>query len=134
MPQTPPQMPVGHCPTTIVQQPTGAPKGAAKLERIGKMFNDTFMLRPGITTIGRYDETYQSDIAIKGDSYMSRRSISIEMRYEGAQGFSYRLRVLKSVNPVLLNGGNVPPGSDVFLNFGDIITLGKTQFRLDPVK
>lgn len=104
-------------------------QGQAKLERIGKMFNDSYPLRPGVTTIGRYDDMVPSDIAIKGDTYMSRRSVSIEMR-----GASYRMKVLSSTNPVLLNGQNVPVGSETFLNFGDIITLGRTQFRLEQMK
>ncbi len=109
-------------------------KGAGKLERLGKMFNDSFPLKTGLTTIGRYDSECMSDISIKGDSYMSRRSASIEVKYDNIQGFTYRLRVLAATNPVLLNGQNMNVGADAFLNFGDIIVLGNTRFRLDSVK
>lgn len=117
-----PNMPLGN---------NAAPMGPAKLERIGTMFNDSYPLRPGIMTIGRYDDMMQSDIAIKGDTFMSRRSVSIDMRCSGMQGFTYSFRVLSSTNPVLLNGRNVPVGTEVFLNFGDTFTLGRTKFRLN---
>lgn len=107
------------------------PLGPAKLERLGKMFNDSYPLRPGIITIGRYDNAVQSDIAIKGDTFMSRRSVSIEMRCIGIEGFTYCLRVLSSTNPVLINGRSVPVGTEVFLNFGDTFVMGRTRFRLD---
>lgn len=47
---------------------------------------------------------------------------------------AFRLRVLKTTNPVKLNDMSLVAGSDTFLNFGDIITLGHTKFRLEPGK
>lgn len=106
-------------------------KGAGKLAKIGKMFNDYYELPIGEHTIGRYDETCRSDIQVKGDSYMSRRSICINVTFNSLEGFSYLLRVLQATNPVTLNGHPLANGSETYLNFGDIITLGHTKFRLD---
>lgn len=140
IPQMPPQQQTDPTHTFAVNRGAAAfgglpqSRGQAKLERLGKMFNDSYPLRPGITTVGRYDDAVNSDIAVKGDTYMSRRSVSIDMAYDNMRGFTYRLRVLNTTNPVLLNGQNVPVGAEAFLNFGDVITLGRTQFRLDPMK
>ena len=132
-PVAPPPSPSAPAKTNIMPG-VGARKGAGKLERLGKFFNDSYPLNMGIVTIGRYDEDCPSDIAIKGDQHMSRRSVQIEVAFDNVQGFTYRLRVLSATNPVTLNGQNVCVGADAFLNFGDIIGLGVTKFRLDPVK
>lgn len=135
-PCTPPPAPAGAVATAVVNEPVpSAPrKGAAALVLLGKMFNDTYPLSSGRTTVGRFDESKQSDIAIKGDSYMSRRSIAVEAVYDAVQGFTYRLTVLSATNPVLLNGQPMGNGDSAFLNFGDIITLGNSRLRLDPAK
>lgn len=110
-------------------------QGRGKLVRIGKFLNDTYALEAGKTvTIGRYDEDKPSDIGIKGDSCMSRRSISLSVRYDDLQGYTYRLKVLSATNPVLLNKQPLAINSDTYLNFGDIITLGHTQLRLEQSK
>ena len=48
-----------------------------------------------------------------------------------SSGNTFKLTVLKSTNPVLLNGNALAKGEAVSLNFGDIITMGKTRFRFD---
>ena len=72
----------------------------------------------------------QLQIAIKNDSTVSRRSVKIEVNYTSS-GNTFKLTVLKSTNPVLLNGNALAKGEAVSLNFGDIITMGKTRFRFD---
>lgn len=86
-----------------------------------------FPLKEGNNIIGRPDDSNVPDIAIPNDITISRRSINIEKTpsQRGAGNF-YRLTVLKSTNPVYVNGKPIATGESTFLNFGDKITLGKT--------
>lgn len=110
-------------------------KGPAKLTLIGTLFNNSYPLDPGEIVIGRDDPTDQSDIALKGDPCVSRRSLKITVKRDEINGYSFRLKVLKSTNPVLLNGSVLDGRYDEpFLNYGDTITVGKTKLRIDPLK
>ena len=91
--------------------------------------NKDYPLSEGTVVIGRQDANVPSDISIKDDPY-----ISIETMREPSGNCAFRLRVLKTTNPVKLNDMSLVAGSDTFLNFGDIITLGHTKFRLEPGK
>lgn len=104
-------------------------KGKLTLLRKGWL-NKDYRLREGKNVIGRYDESDMSDISIKNDSSMSRRSIEIEVR-RTEKGYMFKLTVLKATNPVLHNSNPLMPGESVSLNFGDSIVLGKTKFRFD---
>ena len=115
---------------TVVLDKTGVlTRGKLVLLRRGWL-NKDYPLSPGSCVIGRYDEDEVSDIAIKNDSTVSRRSVKIEVNYTSS-GNTFKLTVLKSTNPVLLNGNALAKGEAVSLNFGDIITMGKTRFRFD---
>jgi DNA-directed RNA polymerase subunit M/transcription elongation factor TFIIS len=93
-------------------------------------FNKDYHLLEGKNIVGRYDEIMNSDIAIKNDPTISRRSIEIEVkRHE--KGYFFKLTVLKATNPVLHNNNPLLNGESVSLNFGDTIILGKTKFRFD---
>ena len=91
------------------------------------------MLSEGRNTIGRYDEDVNSDIAIKNDPSMSRRSVEIYVLHS-MKGYEFKLTVLKATNPVLHNGHPIADGESVSLNFGDSIVMGKTKFRFDEAK
>ena len=78
----------------------------------------------------RFDSDQMSDISIKNDSSMSRRSIKIDV-VQSPKGFIFKLTVLKATNPVLHNNVALSTGETVSLNFGDNIVLGKTRFRFD---
>ena len=104
-------------------------KGKLILLRKG-WINKTFRLDEGVTVIGRHDETEMSDISIKGDSTMSRRSIEIKTE-RGEKGYTFKLTVRKAKNPVLHNSCPLMAGESVSLNFGDTITLGKTKLRFE---
>ncbi|MCM1021940.1 MAG: FHA domain-containing protein [Muribaculum sp.] len=93
-------------------------------------FNKSFPLKAGINTIGRADPTVPSDISIEGDPTISRRCIEIGVSTTGA-GNVFKLRVLHSTNPVLVNSERLNDGDSIQLNFGDIILLGKTKLRFD---
>ena len=92
--------------------------------------NKDYQLKDGKNIVGRYDEFRVSDIAIKGDSSMSRQSVEIEVDHHD-KGYSFKLTVKNSANPVLHNNKPLAIGDSISLNFGDSIVLGKTKFRFD---
>lgn len=105
----------------------------AKLVQLGSLANTVHQLKMGSNVIGRWDPAAQSDINIKDDATMSRRSVDINVTFNDAEGYRYELKVLKAANPVYYNQRPVNPQFDrYYLNFGDIIRLGSTEFRLDP--
>ena len=92
--------------------------------------NQRFQLYEGITTIGRYDEDDTSDIMIRGDNTMSRKSVAIIIEEEDGV-FDYKLKVLNATNKVKVNDQRVKEGAEVYLDFGDIIMLGNSKFKFD---
>lgn len=104
-------------------------KGKLILLRRGWL-NKDYPLKDGKNIVGRYDEAKVSDIAIKGDSSMSRQSVEIEVDHQD-KGYSFKLTVKNSTNPVLHNNKPLTIGDSISLNFGDSIILGKTKFRFD---
>lgn len=104
-------------------------KGKLILLRRGWL-NKDYPLKDGKNIVGRYDESKVSDIAIKGDSSMSRQSVEIEVDHHD-KGYSFKLTVKNSTNPVLHNNKPLAIGDSISLNFGDSIILGKTKFRFD---
>ena len=76
------------------------------------LLNKDFPLREGRNIIGREDASAPSDISIKGDKTMSRRSVQIDMN-------------------TTENGSVLMNGESVSLNFGDTIVMGTTKFRFD---
>lgn len=121
-----------------VRKPTNVLKGymsdsknwvKGKLQLLRKWgFNKEYPLPVGNTVIGRYDELQMSDISIKNDPTMSRRSVVIEVK-QSDNGYIFKLKILKAANPVLHNNVPLNVGEEVSLNFGDIIVLGQTRFR-----
>lgn len=100
-----------------------------KLQLLRKWgFNKEYPLLIGNTVIGRYDELQMSDISVKNDPTMSRRSVIIEVS-QTDNGYMFKLKVLKAANPVLHNDVPLMVGEEVSLNFGDSIVLGQTRFR-----
>lgn len=104
-------------------------KGKLTLLRRGWL-NKDYPLGLGSYTIGRFDSDLMSDISIKNDNSMSRRSIRIDV-VQSPKGFLFKLTVMKATNPVLHNNVALTTGETVSLNFGDSIVLGKTRFRFD---
>ncbi|MCM1140797.1 MAG: hypothetical protein NC453_19685 [Muribaculum sp.] len=104
-------------------------KGKLTLLRKGWL-NKDYPLGLGSHTIGRFDSELMSDISIKNDSSMSRRSIKIDV-VQSPKGFIFKLTVLKATNPVLHNNVALTTGETICLNFGDTIILGKTRFHFD---
>lgn len=117
---------------TVKVSSGSASKGVLKLLRRG-WFDKEFQLREGVNVLGRFDDEIKSDISIKGDDSMSRRSIEIFVA-KTEKGYRYTLTVLKAVNPVYHNERILSEGEKIDLNFGDSIQLGKTKFRFDKAK
>lgn len=94
------------------------------------MRNQKFQLYEGTTTVGRFDEDTPSDISIRGDETMSRRSIAIIIEEEDGI-FDFKLRVLNATNKVKVNDKMIKEGAEVYLEFGDLIMLGNSKFKFD---
>lgn len=93
--------------------------------------NRRYQLSEGTTTIGRADADYPSDISVEGDDAMSRQSVAIIIEDDGSGGYDYRLKVLNATNRVSVNGQRVKQGDETYLEFGDMIQMGKTKFKFD---
>lgn len=87
-------------------------------------------LNVGENVIGRRAQSGDADIKISNDKYMSRRNVRIDV-ISKATGYEHRLVEIHSTNPVKLNGKDVGKGDILILKFGDIITLGRTEIRLE---
>lgn len=74
--------------------------------------------------IGRADNDAPSDISITGDPSISRRCASIE-HIDGR----YILSVLKTKNPISINGRELKTGESIELRYGDRIKMGKTTME-----
>ena len=79
-------------------------------------------LRNGATVLGRNDSEEPSDLMFE-DQTMSCRSVLLEV--DGKDG-SCKLSVMRATNPVYVNGVNYPEGSSIYLNFGDMLKMGRT--------
>ncbi|MDR0895744.1 MAG: FHA domain-containing protein [Prevotellaceae bacterium] len=96
--------------------------------------NQSFSLKEGSNTIGRSDPNLHSDIEIKNDITMSRRSVKIEVERDKKspeKGYYFKLHVLKAQNPVMINHSPLNVGDIVSLKYGDTISLGRTLFRFE---
>lgn len=113
----------------VVDETNALIKGKLVLLRKGWL-NKNYPLGIGVHTVGREDKSEKSDISIKNDNTVSRRSIKIEVN-ASSKGFTYKMTVLKATNPVLHNNTPLSTGESIFLNFGDTLLLGKTKFRFD---
>jgi hypothetical protein len=91
---------------------------------------ERYKLSEGKTIIGRDDYDEPSDISIKDDDTISRRSISIEVVADD-YGFDYILKVLNASNPVRVNGKQIKQGEKTYLDLGDVITIGHTNLKFD---
>lgn len=90
----------------------------------GRFGRNTHRLRIGSTIVGRNDPKTKSDVNID-DPEVSRRSVRIDAERAG-NDFAYRLTVLKSLNPVLVDDKEIAAGKSVPLRYGQTITMGKT--------
>ncbi|MBR5639653.1 MAG: FHA domain-containing protein [Muribaculaceae bacterium] len=96
----------------------------------------TYRLLRGRTTVGRYDTDPEkrSDVMIRGDDEMSRRSVEINVvQKPGVHDYIYEFRLLRATNTVYVNGRPVDNGLTIQLNYGDTIRMGKTNITFVKV-
>lgn len=92
-----------------------------------------FSLRQGANTIGRKDSKTPSDLQLE-DPEMSRRSVCIEATPDEKGGYEFTLTIMKSLNPVKVNGKVMEEGYKLKLRNGDSLTMGKTSFTFKTTK
>lgn len=81
------------------------------------------------TIVGRKDTDAPCDVMVD-DATMSRRSVSIVAESK-ATGIHYKMTVLNATNAVMHNGKRLAVGMSDYLEFGDIIKMGKTTFKFE---
>lgn len=87
-------------------------------------------LKIGVNVIGRADAMSPSDIMIEDDMTVSRRSVSITVEVSGGS-FRYWFEVLKSTNPVLVNGKRHAVGESFVVEPGTKFVLGRTKLSIE---
>lgn len=87
-------------------------------------------LKIGVNVIGRADAMSPSDIMIEDDMTVSRRSVSITVEASGGS-YRYWFEVLKSTNPVLVNGKRHAVGESFVVEPGTKFVLGKTKLSIE---
>lgn len=90
----------------------------------------TCELQIGSLVIGRVAKSGTADIQITDDPYMSRRHVQIDV-IRSAQGLQHRLVEIGCKNTPKVNGNSIRPGDIIPLKFGDIITMGRSEIRLE---
>ena len=79
-------------------------------------------LKIGVNVIGRADAMSPSDIMIEDDMTVSRRSVSITVEASGGS-YRYWFEVLKSTNPVLVNGKRHAVGESFVVEPGTKLSI-----------
>ena len=87
-------------------------------------------LKIGVNVIGRADAMSPSDIMIEDDTTVSRRSVSITVEASGGS-YRYWFEVLKSTNPVLVNGKRHAVGESFVVEPGTKFVLGRTKLSIE---
>lgn len=91
-------------------------------------------LRMGSQVLGRLAQSGTADLQIGSDNYcdvyMSRRHVQIDV-VRTARGIEHHLVEIGSKNIIQLNGKDIMRGDEIILNFGDKLTLGKTDIVLE---
>ncbi len=87
-------------------------------------------LKIGVNVIGRADAMSPSGIMIEDDMTVSRRSVSITVEASGGS-YRYWFEVLKSTNPVLVNGKRHAVGESFVVEPGTKFVLGRTKLSIE---
>lgn len=91
-------------------------------------------LKMGCQVLGRLANSGTADMQIGNDNYkdgyMSRRHVQIDV-VKTPLGVQHQLTEIGSKNIIQLNGKDIQRGEQLILNFGDKITLGKTELILE---
>ena len=92
--------------------------------------NQRCPLKMGPNVIGRIAQSGKADIQITQDPYMSRRHLQIDV-VKTVHGIEHHLVEINSKNIIVLNGKPIQRNDILMLNFGDKLTLGKTDIYLE---
>ena len=87
-------------------------------------------LKMGTNVIGRIAQSGKADIQITNDPYMSRQHLQIDV-VQTEYGIEHRLVEINSKNIIILNGKEIQRNDFLKLQFGDKLTLGKTDIYLE---
>lgn len=121
----------GHGADDMPTQLVFAPRSSTDIGQIRVIStNEIQWLKPGNNVIGRRATTSTADIKISNDMYMSRRHVQIDV-IKKPMGYEHRLVEIGSTNIIKLNHRPINRGDIIVLNFGDVLTLGKTDIRLE---
>jgi len=99
----------------------------------GLLSRRRYSLMEGVNTVGREDKRLPSDLQVE-DPEMSRRSVLIDASLVDDGSYSFMFHVLKSLNPVKVNGNIIDAGKSIRLNDGDNILMGRTTFHFRIAK
>ena len=123
-----------HKPTKpINMQRSHRAMGKIEWRKMG-LLTKSVPLRIGSNTIGRRDANQPSDIMFD-DSYMSRKSVDIEVMPElTSTSYTFKLTVLRAANPVFVGSAQLMKGNSIYLNYGDTIKLGNTTLTFKENK
>lgn len=92
-----------------------------------------FSIADGVNIIGRESSQKSPDIAIPTvDKTMSRLHCVI-VCIKGNRGMNYLLKEYSNKNPLILNGKTLDSGTEVYLEKGDKIHLGRTLVSFNLV-
>ena len=127
-----PQKPYGN--DTVTTNPTepvvSRTKAGAVLVYGSLLHRKKNALYYGSNVIGRSDVEVPSDIPID-DHFVSRRSVEIKVkRVPDGSGNIFRLRVLKTMNPVYVNNRQIQINEQVYLKYNDKLKIGNTILTL----
>ena len=92
--------------------------------------NQRCPLKMGTNVIGRIAQSGKADIQITQDPYMSRRHLQIDV-VKTPHGIEHHLVEINSKNIIVLNGKPIQRNDILNLQFGDKLTLGKTDVYLE---
>lgn len=91
-------------------------------------------LYKGSQVLGRLASSGTADMQIGSDNYldmyMSRRHVQIDV-VQGVRGLEHHLVEIGAKNIIQLNGKDIKRGDQIVLNFGDKLTMGKTDIILE---
>jgi len=92
-------------------------------------------LQMGSQVLGRLAKSGTADMQIGSDNYkdeyMSRRHVQIDVVRNAQGSVEHHLVEIGSKNIIQLNGKDIQRGDEIILNFGDKLTLGKTDIILE---
>jgi len=86
----------------------------------------SFNIVNGVNIIGRESSQKSPDIAIPTEDKTMSRLHCVIVCIKGGRGMNYLLKEYSNKNPLILNGKTLESGTEVYLENGDQIHLGRT--------